>query len=157
MMNEDWCCGLILDPGSDLVPVSQTGKKTFLMQLLIRGLLSGFSLVLVSGRVSSVHQVGCAPAQVRLLGFLEGELDSCQPDQEDVQCMEEEDEEEEPEAAIVALAVRLEDEVDLVEVGDLVGEVTELHLRRKQDHHQTAAQTCRTDLRLVRVQLRSTT
>lgn len=57
--------------------------------------------------------------------------------------MEEEDEEEEPEGSVVALAVRLKDKVHLVEVGDPAGEMMELHLRRKQNHHQAAAQTCR--------------
>lgn len=57
--------------------------------------------------------------------------------------MEEEDEQEEPEGSVVVLQVRLEDEVELVEVGDPLGEMVELHLGGKQDHHQEAAQTCR--------------
>lgn len=59
--------------------------------------------------------------------------------------MDEEDEEEEPEAAAVALAVRLEDEAHLAEVGDAVGQMMELHLCCKQNQDQAAAQTCRSD------------
>lgn len=95
--------------------------------------------------VSSVHEVGCPPTQVRLFGFPEGKLDSCQSDQHHVESVNEEDEEEEPEASVVALAVRLEDEVHLVEVGDPIGQMKKVHLRRKQNQDQTAAQTCRTN------------
>lgn len=59
--------------------------------------------------------------------------------------MEEEDEEEEPETCLVALGVRLVDVVELVEVGDALGQAAELHLERKQNHHQAAAKTCGTD------------
>lgn len=63
--------------------------------------------------------------------------------------MEEEDEEEEPEGSVVALPVRLKDEIHFIEVGDPLGEMMKLHLRRKQNHHQTAAQTCRTNRMLL--------
>lgn len=95
--------------------------------------------------VPSVHEVGCPPAQVRLFGLPEGKLDSCQPDQHHVESVDEEDEEEEPEASVVALAVRLKHEVDLVEVGDTVGQMLKVHLGREQNQDQTAAQTCRSN------------
>lgn len=94
---------------------------------------------------SSVHEVGGASAQLRLFGLLEGKLEASQSDQQHVEPVDEEDEEEEPEAAVVALAVRLEDEVHLAEVGDAVRQMMELHLCCKQNQDQTAAQTCRSD------------
>lgn len=76
----------------------------------------------------SVHEVGRSAAQVHLFAFLEGKLDSRQSDQQAVQSLEEEDEEEEPEASVVALSVRLKDEILIVEIGDALGQMTELHL-----------------------------
>lgn len=111
------------------------------MKLLVQEVLR----VILSIRGSSVHEVGCPPAQIRLFGFPEGKLDSRQSDQHHVESVDEEDEEEEPEASIVALAVRLEREVDLVEVGDPVGQMMKVDLRREQNQDQTAAQTCRSD------------
>lgn len=93
--------------------------------------------------MSSVHEVGRPAALVRLFAFPEGELDAGQSDHQDVETLEEKDEEEEPEAVVVALAVRLEDEGHLVEVGDPIGQMMQLHLGGEQDHHQAAAQTCR--------------
>ena len=89
----------------------------------------------------SVHEVGSPPAQVRLFAVLKRKLDSSQSDEQKVESVEEKDEEEEPEAAVVTLAVRHKHKVHLVEVGDPMGQVMKLHLRRKQDHHQTAART----------------
>lgn len=107
-------------------------------------LLSIIGISLTTLQVSSVHEVGRPPAQVRLFGFLEGKLDSRQTDQEDVEAMEEEDEEEEPKGSVVALAVHLKDEIHLIEVGNPIGQMMKFHFGRKQDHHQTAAETCRT-------------
>ena len=56
--------------------------------------------------------------------------------------MQEEGEEDYPEGVVVPLRVRLVDEVDFVEVGDLVGQVIDLHLGREQGHHQAAAEAC---------------
>lgn len=106
---------------------------------------------LLEAPVSLVHEISCPPAQVHLFGLLEGKLDSCQTDQQNVEYMDNEDEEEEPEAAVVVLAVRLKDEIHLVEVGNPVGQMMELHLRRKQNHDQTAAQTCGTNTALLSI------
>ena len=100
--------------------------------------------------VSSVHEVSRPTTQVRLFGFLERKLDSRQSDQQDVESMEEEDEEEEPEGSVVALTVRLKGKADLIKIGNSIGQMAELHFRRKEDHHQTTAQTCRTDWTLAR-------
>lgn len=70
--------------------------------------------------------------------------------------MDEKDEEEEPEAAVVALAVRLEDEAHLAKVGDAVGQMMELHLCCKQNQDQAAAQTCRSDTALPSVRISQT-
>lgn len=91
----------------------------------------------------SVHEVGRPAAQLHLFVLLKGKLDSRQSDQQGVQSLKEEDEEEEPEASVVALGVRLEDEIPLIEVGDPLGQTTELYLRHKQDHDEAAADTCR--------------
>lgn len=93
---------------------------------------------------NSVHEVCCPPTQVHLLRFLEGKPDSRQPDQHHVEPVDEEDEEEEPEASVVLFAVGLEGEAELAEVGDPIRQMVELHLGRKQNQNQTAAQTCRT-------------
>lgn len=91
----------------------------------------------------SVHEVGRPAAQLHLFVLLKGKLDSRQSDQQGVQSLKEEDEEEEPEASVVALGVRLEDEIPLIEVGNPLGQTTELYLRHKQDHDEAAADTCR--------------
>lgn len=96
-------------------------------------------------RISSVHEVSCPPTWVYLFRFLEGKLDSCQPDQPHVESVDEENEEEEPEALIILFSVSFEFEIDLVEVGDAVGQMMELHLSCEQNQDQTAADTWRTD------------
>lgn len=65
--------------------------------------------------------------------------------------MDNEDEEEEPEATVVVLAVRLKDEIHLVEVGNPVGQMMEPYLGCKQNQDQTAAQTCGTNRALLSI------
>lgn len=93
----------------------------------------------------SVHEVGRAAAQLHVFLPLERELDPREPDQNQVESVEDEDEEEDPEAAVVALRVRLENKVLLPEVGDELREVVDLHLGGKQDQNQAAGRTCRTN------------
>lgn len=93
----------------------------------------------------SVHEVSCPHTWAYLFRFLEGKLDSRQPDQPHVESVDEENEEEEPETLIILFTVSLEFEIDLAEVGDPVGQMMELYLSCEQNQDQTAADTWRTD------------
>lgn len=93
-------------------------------------------------RASSVHKIWGSTAHIWLFSFLEGELYSSEADEKDVEQVGEEGEEDEPVRVIELLTVCLIDEATLVVVGDLLWQAMESHLRGKQDHHQTAADTC---------------